>query len=184
MAHGLEVIQALLHGALIRPEGSSTTMRLHWCTTCREVEYVQEGGGHTPPTGMSLHELWHFEWEISYPSRTFAEAVAAMDQGMIVERSGVQYRLNQSTQYYEVRTDGLQDTWTDAFVWTPEDLHAEDWKLGTAGAEDVVKRPTRAECARTLFLLLAEYSLTDGDFATYAVQEFWGRWPEMFREEE
>lgn len=69
MAQGLEVLQAAIAGKRVRLRYihyNSTIpyqhMWLHWCPDCRTLEV--EGPGHSSPYQVSVHQLWHDDWEI------------------------------------------------------------------------------------------------------------------------
>lgn len=178
MARGLEVLQAALSGKRVRMGPRYGWLR--WCPTCHTLEPSIEHGGHALPYGVTVHELWHENWEIEEPTLTFTEAVAAMDAGQTVTKGdgSTQFRWEDTDYWY--RTDGDHEWFPDAvFGW--EEVHATDWRIVTEESKD--ERPSLEEAERFVTEHLA--SSKARQFAmTRMLQRLAARWPAMFRKED
>ncbi|NMP23823.1 hypothetical protein [Sulfobacillus harzensis] len=187
MARGLEVLQAALNGKRVRMGPRYGWLR--WCPTCHTLEPSIEHGGHALPYGVTVHELWHENWEIEEPTLTFTEAVAAMDAGQTVERITTpelaHLQMRRQGDEYETRTilaDGRTTAWGPILISSPAML-ATDWRVVKEMPQD--ERPTAEELAQWLRNAIGEGS---GFYPAvppmlHGLEQAAQRWPGMFRKE-
>lgn len=169
MAQGLEVLQAALAGKRVRFYKHEA-----WSSWINAEEL----------RWFEIYCLWHYDWEIEDPRMTFAEAVAAIEAGAIVERPNRFDTLRLTTQFrrqgtdYEARFRDDEGGWTawhyEGFAY--EDIHATDWRVVTAEPQD--ERPTAGQL---------EAYLTDQQPLLTTIPEFIiglrRRWPDWIRED-
>lgn len=137
MAKGLEVLEAALAGSWIgiqiHAPGMSELVRgwYQWCPDCQTFE--RAAPGHSPKIGITIHELWHENWLICTPTRSFHEAILAMNEGLTFwhERDHeTPYLYRKHAGRYEMtyaRDDDIPPVWTEA-VFSSEDIDATDWR--------------------------------------------------------
>lgn len=179
MARGLEVLRAAIEdGRRVWLRGGDNTGWIRWePSTWRWLD------SDANEAVINWRVFWSNDWEVEpAPSPTegltFAEAVAAMDRGEVVEHSYRRFRIRgEGYAMWCEHVDG--NAGWEKYTFDYDDIHATDWKVVQTYAAPARDRPTFREFTDWMWKWGGTWK------ALYAAMEVaQTRWPGMFRQED